>query len=69
MIVDEELLTVFEGRCGHRWIGSMTGSYACPVCGDHDGDHHLIGAEELPVQLDDWGSGEKGMSNGTQSVR
>jgi DNA-binding XRE family transcriptional regulator len=49
-------VAVFEGRCGHRWIGAVGGDYACPVCGAHDGDHHLILMEELPVQLKDFGN-------------
>jgi hypothetical protein len=35
--------------------GPRTGSYACPVCGLYDGDHHLASMEEIPVQVDDWG--------------
>ena len=35
-------LTVFVGKCGHEWVGTMQGSYGCPVCGLHDGDHHLV---------------------------
>jgi hypothetical protein len=53
---DESYLTLFTAKCGHTWIGTQTGSYACPVCGLHDGDHHLTGAEDFPVQIDDWGS-------------
>jgi len=41
-------LVVYEGDCGHRWIGSASGNFACPTCGRHDGDR-------LPVQLEDWG--------------
>jgi hypothetical protein len=50
-------LTIFTATCGHRWIGLDNGSYACPVCGLHDGDHHLIQMEDLPVQLDDFTGG------------
>jgi hypothetical protein len=50
-------LSLFSATCGHTWIGSGSGSYACPVCGLHDGDHHLTSEEEFPVQLDDFGSG------------
>lgn len=51
-----ETLGLFSGRCGHRWIGAVEGSFACPVCGDHEGDHHLVSTDELPVQMDDYGS-------------
>jgi hypothetical protein len=49
-------LTLFTASCVHTWIGHQSGSYACPVCGLHDGDHHLTSAEDFPVQLDHWGS-------------
>jgi hypothetical protein len=49
-------LTLFTGECGHTWIGHQSGSYACPVCGLHAGDHHLTSAEDFPVQLDHFGS-------------
>lgn len=49
------ILSLFEGRCGHRWVGASCGSYRCPVCGDYDGDHHLVCFEPIPVQVDDWG--------------
>ena len=29
------------GVCGGWWLMSETGSYTCPYCGAHDGDHHL----------------------------
>jgi hypothetical protein len=48
-------LSVFTAKCGHEWIGSGQGSFACPVCGLHDGDHHLISVDEFPVQVNDWG--------------
>jgi hypothetical protein len=53
----EELpkLAVFRARCGHRWIGSPSGDFKCPVCNLYDGDHHLLGVEELPVQVLDCG--------------
>jgi hypothetical protein len=47
------LLSLFEGRCGHRWVGATEGSFGCPVCGDHDGDHHLVRMEEIPVHRQD----------------
>jgi hypothetical protein len=53
------LLALFSGRCGHRWIGAAGGSHGCPVCGDHEGDRHLIGVDELPVQVEDWGTAWK----------
>ena len=34
-------------RCGHRWVGSAGGSFGCPICGDHDGDHHMVRCEEM----------------------
>jgi hypothetical protein len=52
-----EDVCLFVGRCGHEWVGSAVGSYACPVCGDHEGrDHHLVSAVPIVLQLDDWGS-------------
>jgi hypothetical protein len=48
-------MTYFEGGCGHRWVGATGGSFACPVCGLHDGDRHLAFAEKIPVQIEDWG--------------
>ena len=49
------ILSVFIGRCGHRWVAASGGSYACPLCNDHDGDHHLVSMEAIAVQPDDWG--------------
>jgi hypothetical protein len=51
-------LGLFHSKCGHKFIGAVEGSFGCPVCGLHDGDHHLIGMEELPVQIDDFGTGK-----------
>lgn len=48
-------LAIFTATCGHEWIGAMSGSFACPVCGLHDGDHHLTSSRELPVQVETWG--------------
>lgn len=48
-------LIVFSGHCGHSWIGCEQGSYACAVCGCHDGDHNIAGTQRLAVQLDGWG--------------
>ena len=52
-------LSIFYGRCGHRWVGATNGSYECPVCGaddgDYNGDYHLIETEEVAVQPVDWG--------------
>ena len=50
-------LVLFTSDCGHRYIGHLAGFFGCPVCGRADGDHHLTGMEELPVQLDDWNGG------------
>jgi hypothetical protein len=51
-----EVLSIFRGRCGHEWVGASGGSYGCPICGDHDGDHHLVSAEQIAVQCEDWGT-------------
>jgi hypothetical protein len=40
-------LNLFVGRCGHRWVGAIGGSYACPVCGVWDGDHNICGGPEV----------------------
>jgi hypothetical protein len=55
MADEKPMLAVFRGRCGHEWIASIEGSYACPVCGEWDGDHHLLGWEQYPVQPSGWG--------------
>ena len=52
----EDTLTLYRGRCGHQWVGASDGSYACPICGLHEGDHHLVSAEPIAVQVDDWGT-------------
>ncbi len=49
------ILSLFVGRCGHRWIGSSSGSFGCPLCNDHDGDHHLVSVGPIAVQPEDWG--------------
>ena len=51
-------LTIFSSDCGHRFIGDTAGSFACPLCGRSDGDHHLTDMDRLPVQLDDAGCWE-----------
>jgi hypothetical protein len=48
-------LSVFTGRCRHQWVGATGGSFGCPICGDHEGDHHLVSQEPIAVQPDDWG--------------
>jgi hypothetical protein len=40
--VIKNTLSLFAGRCGHRWVGASDGYYGCPLCGDADGNHHLI---------------------------
>jgi hypothetical protein len=50
------LLSLFRGKCGHTWVGATDGSYACPVCGVHDGDHNIASIKVIPVQVDDWGT-------------
>ena len=52
---DPEGVWLFQGRCGHKWVGASAGSYRCPLCGDYDGDHHLVSADPIALQLDDWG--------------
>jgi hypothetical protein len=49
------ILSLYSGRCGHQWVGATCGSYACPVCGLWDGDHHLVSQEFISVQPEDWG--------------
>jgi hypothetical protein len=51
-----DLLSLFVGRCGHTWVGATGGSFACPCCGDHDGDHNLHAMEPIAVQPEDWGT-------------
>jgi hypothetical protein len=52
-----DLLWLFQDKCGHQWVGAAGGSFQCPVCGLHDGDHHLTSMEPISVQVNDWGSG------------
>jgi hypothetical protein len=59
----QSALSYFEGECGHRWVGASSGSYACPVCGLHDGDYHLTCMEEIPVQIDDIGTAWEDLLN------
>jgi hypothetical protein len=49
-------LAHYRGRCVHEWVGAIGGSFGCPMCGDHEGDHHLEHMEPIPVQPDDWGT-------------
>jgi hypothetical protein len=53
----DDILSVFRGRCGHQWVGASNGSFACPKCGDHEGDHHLVSVDPIAVQADDFGCG------------
>lgn len=48
-------LYLFRGECGHEWVGSVCGTFACPVCGLYDGDHHLTLMEPIAVQVEDIG--------------
>lgn len=49
---------LFKADCGHEWVATAEGTYACPTCGRYDGDHHLIsmdpivvvGASNLPIR-------------------
>jgi hypothetical protein len=63
------VLSLFIGRCGHRWVGASDGSYACPLCNDHDGDHHLVSMEAIAVQADDWGMAWESLCNLQQPLR
>jgi hypothetical protein len=49
-------LYLFTAECGHQWVGAIGGSYACPVCGLWEGDHHLVSYEPIAVQPEDWGT-------------
>jgi hypothetical protein len=51
----KDILTLFKGRCGHQWVGSMTGYFACPICGDCEGDHHLVSTDPIALQIEDLG--------------
>lgn len=53
---ENTILSLFTGRCGHSWVGATGGSYGCPVCGLHDGDHHLVSMKDIAVQVEDWGN-------------
>jgi hypothetical protein len=53
--VIKHTLSLFAGRCGHRWVGASDGYYGCPLCGDADGNHHLIAFKPITVQINDWG--------------
>ena len=46
----ENTLMFFEGRCGHQWVGATGGAFACPLCGDADGDNHLTKMQAISVQ-------------------
>jgi hypothetical protein len=52
--VIKNTLSLFTGRCGHRWVGATNGYFGCPLCGDADGDHHLIACDPIAVQPEDW---------------
>lgn len=49
-------LRLFRAECGHEWVGCIAGDFTCPVCGLYDGDHHLVSAEPIAVQANDWGT-------------
>ena len=51
----DEILGLFNGYCGHQWVGASGGSFKCPVCGVHDGDHNIASMDPIPVQVDDYG--------------
>ena len=45
----KDILTLFKGRCGHQWVGSMSGY------GDYEGDHHLVSTDPIALQIEDLG--------------
>jgi transcriptional regulator with XRE-family HTH domain len=45
-------LALFEGRCGHRWIGAADGEHSCAVCARSG----FVSMAELPVQIQDNGT-------------
>jgi hypothetical protein len=47
------VLCLFRGRCGHQWVGATDGWLGCPVCGDHERDHHLRTVDPIAVQVED----------------
>lgn len=49
-------MRLFRADCGHEWVGFIVGDFTCPVCGLYDGDHHLISAEPIAVQANDFGT-------------
>jgi hypothetical protein len=59
--VIEGTLSLFTGRCGHQWVGATGGFFGCPLCGDADGDHHLVSMDSIAVQPEDWGSAWEGL--------
>jgi hypothetical protein len=59
---DEEA-RLFEGDCGHVWVGAMSGDFTCPVCGRHEGDHHLVREQPVAIQLRDLGSLWRAVAN------
>jgi hypothetical protein len=54
--MSDHVLSLFKGTCGHQWVGATDGSFACPVCGLHEGDHYLVSMDPIAVQVDDWGT-------------
>ncbi|MBW2672037.1 MAG: hypothetical protein JRD89_01310 [Deltaproteobacteria bacterium] len=49
--IEGELDRYYLGRCskcGKTWICTSYGSYHCRACGNHEGDHDLIGMWEEP---------------------
>jgi hypothetical protein len=49
-------VSLFQGDCGHMWVGATGGSYGCPICCRHEGDHHLTSMVPIALQLEDWGT-------------
>jgi hypothetical protein len=65
----ENTLMFFEGRCGHQWVGATGGAFACPLCGDADGDNHLTKMQAISVQPDDWGTAWEPLNAATERRR
>jgi hypothetical protein len=49
------MLSLYRGHCGHRWVGATEGLRRCPVCDDRS----VASEEPIAVQSYDWGSAWK----------